>query len=184
MVQRAFRFRVYPTAEQEPVLRRTFGCVRWVWNQLLAEQRARAQRGQRRLSYGQTSAYLTALKQQPEHGWLNEVSCVPLQQALRHLARAHLNWSAGIAHQPVFKRKRDRRQAAEFTRSGFGWDQRRHVLRLAKIGPLRVGWSRPLPGGCQPSTVVLTRDAASRTFVSLVVDEVIAPLPPVNRVTA
>src|ERR687887_1339521 len=183
MVQRAYRFRVYPTPEQEVVLRRTFGCVRWVWNQLLAEQRARAQRGQRRLPYGQTSAYLTGLKRQPEHAWLNQVSCVPLQQTLRHLARAHLNWRNGAAQEPVFKRKRDLRQAAEFTRSAFQWNERCRVLSLAKIGPLRVRWSRPLPQGCQPSTVVLTRDAASRTFVSLVVDEVIAPLPPVNRVT-
>src|SRR5919198_3370565 len=123
MVQRAYRFRIYPTPEQELVLRRTFGCVRWVWNQLLAEQRARTQRGQRCLSYGQTSTYLTALKRQPEHAWLKEVSCVPLQQTLRHLARAHLNWSAGTAHEPVFKRKRDRRQAAEFTRSAFQWNE-------------------------------------------------------------
>jgi putative transposase len=107
VVPRAYRFRVYPTAEQELTLRRTFGCVRWAWNQFLAEQRARARRGERRLSYGQTSAYLTTLKRQPEHTWLNEVSCVPLQQALRHLARAHRNWTEGRAREPVFKRKRD-----------------------------------------------------------------------------
>jgi putative transposase len=84
----------------------------------------------------------------------------------------------------VFKRKRDSRQSAEFTRSAFKWDEPRHLLSLAKIGQLRVRWSRRLPPGCDPSTVTLTRDAAGRTFVSLLVDEVIAPLPPVDRTTA
>jgi putative transposase len=184
MAQRAYRYRAYPTPTQELLLRRTFGCIRWVWNRLLAEQRARAAQGRPRLSYGQTSARLTTLKHQPQQSWLNEVSYVPLQQTLRHLARAHHNWYEGRAAEPVFKRKHDHREAAEFTRSAFRWDKRSRVLSLARMGPLRVRWSRLLPEGCQPSTVTLTRDAAGRTFVSLVVDEVIAPLPPAEEVTA
>jgi putative transposase len=103
---------------------------------------------------------------------------------LRHQARAHRDWSEGRAREPAFKRKRDRRDAAEFTRSAFQWDEQRRLLSLAKIGPLRVRWSWPLPQGCQPSTVTLTRDPAGRTFVSLLVDEAIAPLPLVEQVTA
>jgi putative transposase len=183
-MRRAYRFRVYPTPVQEVLMRRTFGCVRWVWNTLLAAQRARAARGLRRLSYGQTSTQLTTLKQQPEHIWLNEVPSVPLQQTLRHLDRAHRHWREGRAGEPVCKRKHDHREAAEFTRSAFRWDERRRILSLAKIGPLRVRWSRPLQRGCQPSTVTLSRDAAGRTFVSLLVEEEIAPLPPTERVTA
>jgi putative transposase len=183
MAQRAYRYRVVPTAEQEAHLRRLFGCVRWVWNDTLAEQRRREQAGERRLGYGATSARLTARKHEPDLVWLSEVSSVPLQQALRHLHAAHLNWWQGRAAEPVFKRKHDRHQAAEFTRSAFSWEPTSRSLVLAKIGRLRVRWSRPLPRGCRPSTVTLTRDPAGRTFVSLVVDEAVAPLPPTNRVT-
>lgn len=184
MVYRAYRFRIYPTAEQETVLRQTFGSARWVWNTILAEQRARTARGEQRLSYRQTSLWLTAIKRQPEHGWLNDVSSVALQQVLRHLARAHENWNAGRSREPAFKRKRNGRGAAQFTRSGFQWNSRRRILTLAKIGPLRVRWSRPLPGGCEPSTVTVTCDAARRTFVSILVDQKVAPMTSTEQITA
>ncbi len=46
--------------------------------------------------------------------------------------------------------------------------------------PLRIVWSRPLPEGAQPSTVTVSRDAAGRWFVSILVEEKIRPLPPVE----
>jgi hypothetical protein len=59
VVQRAFRYRFYPTDVQAEQLKRTFGCVRLVYNKALdARTRAYASQ-QRRISYGQTSALLT-----------------------------------------------------------------------------------------------------------------------------
>lgn len=62
----------------------TFGCVRYVYNWALAMRSEAYNKEGRRLSYGDTSAALTALKKQPGMEWLNEVSSVPLQQVLRH----------------------------------------------------------------------------------------------------
>ncbi|TDE16968.1 transposase, partial [Nonomuraea mesophila] len=45
--------------------------------------------------------------------------------------------------------------------------------------PLAIAWSRPLPEGVEPSTVTVSKDAAGRWFVSLLVEEEISPLPPV-----
>jgi putative transposase len=151
---------------------------------VLAEQRARLARGDGRLSYGETSSYLTALKRQPELRWLGAVPSVPLQQALRHLDRAFLNWTAGRTTAPAFRRKRLRRNAAAFVGSAFRWDAHRRVLTLARFGDLRVRWSRPLPDGCSPSTVTITRDPGGRTFVSVLVDEPICARLPASRRTA
>ncbi|MFD9339641.1 transposase [Streptomyces sp. NPDC060028] len=68
-------------------LSKTLGCVRKVYNLALAA-RAEAWTRQERVNYGQTSAMLTAWKQTEELAYLAEVSCVPLQQALRHLQSA------------------------------------------------------------------------------------------------
>jgi len=184
VVHRAYRCRVYPTAEQEPILRQTFGCVRWVWNRFVSEQRMRDERGEPLLSYYEASPRLTVLKHCPEYQWLNAVPSVPLQQTLRHLARAQQNWRAGRAHRPVYKRLRGKHEAAEFTRGAFRWDPLRRALTLSKIGLLRVRWSRPVPHGCEPSTVTLTRDSAGRTFISVLVNEPIAPFPPTQQMTA
>ena len=86
--KRAYRYRFYPTKEQAAILARTFGCVRFVYNWALnlCNETYNAQR--RHLYFTDTSAALTTLKQQPDRHWLNEVSCVPLQQVLRHLDKA------------------------------------------------------------------------------------------------
>ncbi len=45
---------------------------------------------------------------------------------------------------------------------------------------LHIHWSRPLPAGATPTTITVSRDTAGRYFVSILLEEDIAPL----RVTA
>jgi putative transposase len=179
-VQRAFRCRVYPTPEQEALLRRTFGCVRYVWNWALDTRTGAYQQRKERVGYVALSAKLTALKAEPGHEWLGEVSSVPLQQTLRHQQRALTNFWEKRARYPRFKAKRRGRQSAEFTRSAFRWDGA--DLWLAKCAePLPVRWSRPLPDGAEPSTVSVSLDPAGRWHVSILVDDPsVRVLPPVD----
>jgi transposase len=96
-VKRAYRYRFYPTPEQADLLARTFGCTRFVYNVLLRRRTDAWHQRQERLGYHDTSAVLTALKKDPDHRWLNDASCVPLQQALRHLKTAFSNFFSGRA---------------------------------------------------------------------------------------
>jgi putative transposase len=159
------------------MLARTFGCVRWIYNWALALKSWAYQEEDKRISYGDLSACLPALKQQAETAWLAEVSSVPLQQSLRHLDRAFVNFFAGRAKYPRFKSKKRGNQAATYTATAFTWKD--GTLTLAKMdAPLDIRWSRPLPEGALPSTVTVNRDTAGRYFVSLLVEEEIDPLPP------
>ena len=79
--KRAYRYRFYPTPDQAAVLARTFGCARYVYNWALRLRTDAYYERQERIGYHEASAALTALKQQPETAWLNEVSSVPLQPA-------------------------------------------------------------------------------------------------------
>ncbi|WP_430785742.1 RNA-guided endonuclease InsQ/TnpB family protein [Actinoplanes sp. G11-F43] len=175
-VKRAFRFRFYPTPEQADLLNRTFGCVRKVYN-LALEARTTAWRlRQERVGYNATSAMLTAWKKTGELAFLNEVSCVPLQQCLRHLQGAFAAFWDKRARYPRFKSKRRSRASAEFTASAFRW--RNGELTLAKMtAPLDIVWSRPLPDGRSPSTVTVSRDSAGRWFVSLLCGDTIEQAP-------
>ncbi|GAA2311391.1 RNA-guided endonuclease TnpB family protein [Actinomadura luteofluorescens] len=175
-VKRAFKYRFYPTGEQAAELSRTFGCVRLVYNKAL-EQRTRAWYGEgRRISYAQSSALLTQWKKTEELAFLAEVSCVPLQQALRHLQTAFANFFAKRAAYPRFKARKRSRASAEYTRSAFTWRDGR--LTLAKMAsPLDIRWSRPLPQGVEPSTVTVSRDSAGRWFVSLLCQDCVASAP-------
>src|SRR5574343_54194 len=166
-------FRCYPTPEQEQHLARTFGCVRYVWNWAL-RARTDAFRAGERMGYPATDKALTLLKRQTETVWLNEVSSVCLQQALRDLQVAFSNFFDKRAAYPSFKRK-EARQSANYTERGFSFDSERRKLKLAKIGAIKVKWSRKaIP---HPSSIRLIRTASGKYFVSLVVETQPAPLP-------
>jgi putative transposase len=178
--KRAYQYRFYPTPEQAAVLARTFGSARFVYNWALRLRTDAYYQRQERISYAETSAALTILKREPETVWLNEVSSVPPQQALRHLDRAFRHFFDGRAKYPTFKKKRGR-QAAEYTTSAFRWDAEKRSLTLAKMEtPLDIRWSRAFTG--DPTTVTVTRDPAGRYFASFLVEEETASLPPTDDV--
>ncbi|MBE3011114.1 IS200/IS605 family element transposase accessory protein TnpB [Microbispora sp. NEAU-D428] len=167
----AYKVRVYPTPEQAAVLNRTFGCVRLVWNTVLAWRQARYRAEGVATSYAQTDRYLTELKRDGGHDFLYEVSSVPLQQALRHQHTAFVNFFAGRAKYPRFK-SRHGRQSATYTRSAFRWRDGR--LHLAKMDdPIEFVWSWPEtdPATINPTTVTVSRDSDGRWYASLAVEE-------------
>lgn len=174
-IKRAYRFRFYPTPKQAVMLARTFGCARFAYNHMLRQRTAAWYERQERMGYHESSAALTALKQDPEHAWLNEVSSVPVQQALRHLQTAFANFFANRAKYPNFRRK-DGPQSAEYTASAFKWDGT--ALKLAKMdAPLAIRWSRTIPRGAKVTTVTVSKDAAGRYHVSMLCDDVAAAKP-------
>ena len=167
-MEQAFRYRFYPTPEQESLLRRTMGCARLVYNRALAQRTEAWYERQQRVEYAQTSSMLTQWKKQEDLQFLNEVSSVPLQQGLRHLQKAFANFFGGWAKYPNFK-KRHNGGSAEFTRSAFSWKGGRVFLAKCKEA-LPIRWSRLLPDGCSPSTITVKLDPRGRWHVSLLVD--------------
>uniref|UniRef100_UPI003EB7C3C5 RNA-guided endonuclease InsQ/TnpB family protein n=1 Tax=Paraburkholderia terrae TaxID=311230 RepID=UPI003EB7C3C5 len=152
-------------------LARTFGCARFAYNYMLRLRTDAWYQRQERVGYHETSAALTALKKTEDHAWLNEVSSVPVQQALRHLQTAFANFFAKRAKYPGFRRK-DGRQSAEYTSSAFKWDGT--SLKLAKMdAPLAIRWSRTLPKGAKPTTVTVSKDTAGRYHVSILCDDAV-----------
>ncbi len=180
-VQARYRYRFYPTLEQEQQLARTFGCVRYVYNWALGmKQEAFKERAQR-ISYPQTDKRFTVLKQQEETAWLSEVSSVPLKQALRHLEKAYTSFFRGDARLPRFK-SRKHRQSATYTRYAFSAKGGgTPTIKLAKQSePLDIVWSRPLPS--EPSSLTVVKEPDGRYYVSFVVEVEPEPLERTNRV--
>ena len=160
--KRAYKYRFYPTPEQETLLTRTFGCVRKVYNTILDWRTKEFYERQNKIDYLKANARLTEIKKCPEFEYLNEVSCVPLQQCLRHQQTAYKNFWAGRAKYPAFKKKTSQ-QSAEFTASAFKYVDGKLFIAKSKE-PLDVRWSRDLPSA--PSTITISKDSAGRYFVS------------------
>ncbi|NJS13155.1 MAG: IS200/IS605 family element transposase accessory protein TnpB, partial [Microcoleus sp. CSU_2_2] len=179
-MEKAYRYRFYPTTEQESLLRRTMGCVRLVYNKALAARTDAWYQHQERVGYEQTSSMLTGWKKQEDLDFLNQVSCVPLQQGLRHLQKAFTHFWAGRARYPNFKKKHQG-GSAEFTKSAFKWKDGQ--VFLAKCSePLPIRWSRTIPSGCTPSTITVKLTPSGRWYISLLVDDhTVKPLPKTDQ---
>jgi putative transposase len=179
-MEKAYRYRLYPTTEQEKLLRQTMGCAPLVYNKALAFRTEAWYERQERVGYSQTSSMLTNWKKEEELDFLNEVSCVPLQQGLRHLQTAFSNFFAGRAKYPNFKKKHNG-GSAEFTSSAFRWKDRQVFLAKCTT-PLPIRWSKQIPEGCVPSTITVKLTPAGRWYVSLLVDDyTIKPLPKIDK---
>ena len=182
VVKRAYKYRFYPTPEQADLLNRTFGCVRYVYNRALAERSRAWTQEQKRVTFAGTCRMLTEWKAEPETAWLYEVPNVALQQSLQHLQGAYANFWGKRAKHPTFKSKRKSHASATFTTSGFRWRVGR--IRLAKMtDALDIRWSRPLPEGAKPSSVTVSRDAAGRWHVSILVEAAVNTLAPLDSAT-
>ncbi|WP_407552682.1 RNA-guided endonuclease InsQ/TnpB family protein [Vibrio parahaemolyticus] len=163
MKEIAIKQRFYPTDEQAELLARTFGCVRTVYNRILRWRIDAYRNDKIKVNYNAASSRLTELKKDPELSWLNDVSCVPLQQSLRHQQAAFKNFFEGRAKYPVKKKKRHK-QSAEFTKSAFKFRDGQLFIAKSKQ-PLNIRWSRELPS--EPTTITISKDTAGRYFVSM-----------------
>ena len=176
----AYRCRAYPDRAQQELLARTFGCVRVVWNRTLAARHTRWHAEATGTSYAATDRALTEMKKDPGLAFLNEVSSVPLQQALRHQHKAFTAFFERRARYPRFKS----RQSAHYTRRAFS--MRGGALRLAKTdAPLEFVWSWPDVDvtTLDPAMVIVSREPDGRWYVTFTVDtDPPAPLGEVGHV--
>ncbi|MFH8395417.1 RNA-guided endonuclease InsQ/TnpB family protein [Streptomyces sp. NPDC018036] len=160
--------------------------ARVVYNDALAARKAAYAGDKSRIPTGVLARQvITEAKRTPERAWLAEVSVDALQSSLRDLDTAYANFFASVAGKrpgrrmglPVFKSKKDSRQAVRFSRNGFRL-RGNGRLNLAKIGDVRVRWSRSLPSA--PSSVTVIKDPSGRYFASFVVQVEPEPLAPVT----
>jgi putative transposase len=175
IVQKAYKYRFFPTDPQKTQLARTFGCARFVWNQGLELRSKTYEESQQSLSYAQTTEALTQWKKEPEKVFLNDVSSVVLQQSLRNLDAAFQNFFEKRAEYPRFKRRKDK-QSVRYQTNAFTYRDGR--ITLAKQdGPLEISWSRPLPDDAKLISATVSKDKAERYFISILIETDIRPLP-------
>jgi putative transposase len=161
-------------------LARVFGCARVVYNDSLRLLEQAHSAGVSISDSEVQRRVITLAKLTPEREWLAEVPSVALVQACNDARRAYRNWFDSLAGRrkgrtvghPVFRRKHGR-QSIRLTRNGFRLRGQR--LDVAKVGELRVRWSRPLPS--VPSSVTVIREPDGRYYASFVVDRPAIPLP-------
>jgi putative transposase len=141
-----------------------------VYNDALAERQHAYQAGEPISDTEVQRRVITQAKRTPERAWLTEVASVALVQACQDARRAYRNWFDSLTGKrngrrvgrPRFRTKHGR-QSIRLTRNGFAF--RGAKLYVAKVGQVRVRWSRELPSA--PSSVTVIREPDGRNYASL-----------------
>ena len=177
MTHCSHKYRAYPTSEQEELLAKTFGCFRFVWNQILDWRRQEYSQNGTKINYNKSSARLTEMKRNPEYNWLSEVSSVVLQQSLRNQDVAFGNFFKKRRKYPTFKSKHGR-QSIRLVSTGFRIKDGQLFIAKSKT-PLRIVLSRPLPD--QVQSITISKDAAGRYYVAFQSEKEIKLLPSLDK---
>ncbi|NJK55451.1 MAG: IS200/IS605 family element transposase accessory protein TnpB [Pleurocapsa sp. SU_5_0] len=167
-----YNYRIYPKQSQLTPLAKAFGSSRVVWNDAWWLYK-NAERNKLDRPTKISNLVITQAKKTEERSWLSEVSSVVLQQSLRDLQQAWDNYFSSLkggrkgkaVGRPKPKKKHSR-QAIRFASNAFSVHSQ--SVYLAKIGHVKVVFSRPLPS--QPTSVTVIKDTTGRYFASFVVE--------------
>ena len=175
-----YRYRLRPSPGQQQALAKVFGCARVVFNDSLRLREECYAAGEKISDSEIQRRVITLAKATPEREWLTQAPSVALVQAANDARRAYRNWFDSLSGQRKGRRighpkprRKHGRQSIRLTRNGFSL--RGDRLYVAKVGDIKVRWSRPLPA--VPSSVTVTCEPDGRYYASFVVKRKAAPLP-------
>lgn len=171
-VNKTYKFRIFPNAEQEQNLARHFGHSRFVYNYFLNQRKEQYLKDKKSDNYYVQAASLTQLKKQESTEWLKEVNSQTLQFALKSLDSAYTNFFRGNAKFPRFK---SRKSKNSFTvpQSGKIVDGKLNIPKF-KDG-IKTKLHREVLGTIGKMSI--TRTPSGKYFVSIFTEQEIEQLP-------
>lgn len=176
-MNKAYKFRIYPTSEQATLINKTIGCARFVYNRFLALWGDTYKETGKGLSYGACSAELTKLKQ--EIDWLKEPDKFSLQNALRNLSDAYNRFFKKQNDAPKFKSKNNPVQSYQTNYTNGNIEMVDNRIKLPKLGLVKFAKSREVEGRILNATI--TRKPSGKYFISVLAEADIQELPKTGK---
>lgn len=171
MKNKAYKFRIYPTKEQEVLIQKTFGCCRFVFNRFLGIKSDMYKETNKSLSYGACCKELTLLKNEFE--WLKEVDSDALQKELKNLHQAYENFFKKRAKYPKFKSKKNNHKSYTATQNRT-MEVKDNMIKLPKLKWIKAKIHRPINGRILNATI--SQESDGKYYVSLCCEEDIQEL--------
>ncbi|EST55421.1 transposase IS605 [Brevibacillus panacihumi W25] len=175
MANKAYKFRLYPTGEQEQLLMKTFGCVRFVYNKMLAEQKEIYMRFKDDKEGLKKQKFPTPAKYKNEFAWLKEVDSLALANTQLHLQKAYKNFFSGRAAFPRFKTRKARQSYTTnvvneniLLLDGF--------IKLPKLKFVKLKQHREIPDHHIIKSCTVSRTKTGKFYVSILTEYENQPL--------
>ena len=174
VAERAYKYRIYPNKKQQELIRKTFGCTRYVYNYYLDKRKT----DKTNYTYVKCAKDLTQLKKEFE--WLKEVDSVGLQTSLKDLDVAYKNFFSGRSGYPKFKSRKNRHQSyrTSFSHNNIAFMDKH--IKLPKLGLVKVR-DKQVPQG-RILNATISQEPDGRFYCSLCCTDVsFKQLPKTNQ---
>ncbi len=162
-MEKAYKFRAYPTKAQRELIAKTFGCGRFVYNYFLAKRIKLYKTAKKSISYAQCNKLLTGLKQ--ELVWLKEVDKWALQNALKDLDNAYKKFFKEHTGFPKFKSKKDNRHSYRTSCSNNNIEFCGNSIKLPKLGKVKIR-DKQIPQG-RILNATISQEPSGKYYISL-----------------
>ena len=168
----AYKYRIYPTEDQQVLLSKTFGCKRVIFNHYLNEQQFRYKNEQKRLSNFDINKDITKLKEVKP--WLREVDSIALQMAAEDLSVAYENFFKSVTGKrrgpkmalPKFKNKNSRQsyrtRGVRINEDG--------TLQIPKLKAVKAVIHRELPENSIIKSTTISKNPDGKYYASILVE--------------
>lgn len=160
-MNKAFKFRIYPNAEQKVLLAKTFGCVRFVYNKLLYDRIQHYQKTGESLNN-------TPAQYKREFEWLKEVDSLALANAQLNLNRAYKNFfrdkSIGF---PRFKSKKSNRKSYTTNHVNGNIKLEEGYIVLPKLKAVKIKQHRCIPEKYKLKSVTVSQTPTGKYYASI-----------------
>ena len=165
MIKYTYKFRLKPTKEQETLLSKHFGSVRYVYNYFLNQRKEEYLKNKQSLTYNTQSAFLTQLKKEEETEWLKEINSQSLQYSLKCLESAYTSFFTGRNKFPRFK---SRKAKNSFTCPQFVKTEGKYLF-IPKIKGIKMIMEREIKGTIKKATI--SKTSIGKYFVTILTEK-------------
>ena len=166
MANKAYKFRLYPTQEQEQFFIKSFGCVRLVYNKMLAERNEMYEKLKSNPVKLKNRKFPTPAKYKHDFPFLKEVDSLALANAQINLQKAYKNFYDGHAHYPTFKSRKSKQSYTTNHVNGNIKLSEDHI-KLPKLKPVKIKLHREIPSDHKIKSCTITRTKTGKYYISI-----------------
>lgn len=168
---KAYKYKIKPNQQQQELLNKYFGCVRYVYNWGLNAKTSTYKENGKSIGYNELTKELVNIKKQDKYKWLNECPGVSLQQSLRCLDNAFTNFFRKNGKYPKFKSKKYSNNTVKFIQS-VHFDFENWTVKLPKLGKIKLYKNRTFDQGTfKQGTCTVSRDHCGTYWCVITIDD-------------
>ena len=164
---KAYKYRIYPNQEQQIQIAKTFGCCRFVYNQVLAYRKNQYETEKKSMNKTSCNNYCNRILK-PEYEWLKDVDKFALTNAIYNMDTAYQKFFREHTGYPRFKSRHNRKKSYTTNFTNNNIEVSKNTIKLPKLKQVKAKIHRKFTGKIKSTTVSQT--PSGKYYVSVLVE--------------